>query len=83
MNGCEGLPGTLSTTVSGAKRAGIAHSLIATYRLHGIDATTYPIDVLQRVGQRLAVRVAELTPRLWKRHFAAQPLRSHLHETLL
>ena len=26
-----------------------------------------------------AARVAELTPRLWKQHFAAKPLRSALH----
>jgi hypothetical protein len=26
-----------------------------------------------------ATRFAELTPRLWKQHFAAQPLRSDLH----
>ena len=37
------------------------------------------IDVLQRVGQHPVSRVAELTPRLWKQHFAEQPLRSDLH----
>ena len=66
-------------TEVGAKHAGIVQSLIATCRLHGIDATTYLIDVLQRVGQHPASRVAELTPRLWKQHFAEQPLRSDLH----
>jgi hypothetical protein len=36
------------------------------------------VDVLQRVGQHPASRVQELTPRLWKQHFAANPLRSPL-----
>jgi hypothetical protein len=32
-------------------------------------------------GPRFEVnRVAELTPRLWKQHFAANPLRSDIHE---
>jgi transposase len=66
-------------TEVGAKHAGIVQSLIATCRLHGIDPYTYFVDVLQRVGQHPAARVAELTPRLWKQHFAAQPLRSDLH----
>jgi transposase len=37
------------------------------------------VDVLQRIGQHPASRVAELTPRLWKKHFSANPLRSDLH----
>ncbi len=41
-----------------------------------IDLYTYLVDVLQRVGQHAAARVAELTPRLWKQHFADNPLRS-------
>jgi len=66
-------------TEVGARHAGIVQSLIATCRLHGIDPYTYFVDVLQRVGQHPASRVAELTPRLWKQHFADQPLRSDLH----
>ena len=65
-------------TEVGAEHAGIAHSLIATCRLHDIDPYTYLVDVLQRVGEHPASRVAELTPRLWKQHFAANPLRSDL-----
>jgi len=68
-------------TEVGAKHAGIVQSLIATCRLHGIEPYTYFVDVLQRVGQHPAARVAELTPRLWKQHFADQPLRSDLHGT--
>jgi len=65
-------------TELGAKQVGIIQSLIVTCRLHGIDPYTYLVDVLQRVGQHPAARVAELTPRLWKQHFADNPLRSDL-----
>ena len=66
-------------TEVGAKHAGIVQSLIATCRLQGIDPYTYLVDVLQRVGQHPAARVAELTPRRWKALFADNPLRSDLH----
>ncbi|MBI3148744.1 MAG: IS66 family transposase [Betaproteobacteria bacterium] len=66
-------------TELGAKQVGIMQSLIVTCRLHGIDPYEYLVDVLQRVGQHPASRVHELTPRLWKQHFADQPLRSALH----
>jgi transposase len=68
-------------TEVGARHAGILQSLIVTCRLHDIDPYTYFVDVLQRVGQHPASRVAELTPRLWKQHFAASPLRSDLYKT--
>ncbi len=67
-------------TELGAKHVGIVQSLIVTCRLHKIDVYTYLVDVLQRVGQHPAARVAELTPRLWKQHFAPAPLRSALHD---
>lgn len=66
-------------TELGAKHVGIVQSLIVTCRLHGIDVYTYLVDVLQRISEHPASRVAELTPRLWKQHFAANPLRSALH----
>jgi transposase len=66
-------------TEVGAKHAGIVQSLIVTCRLHGIDPYAYLVDVLQRVGEHPAARVAELTPRLWKQHFADKPLRSDVH----
>jgi transposase len=69
-------------TEVGAKHAGIVQSLIATCRLQGVDLYTYLVDVLQRVGEHPAARVAELTPRLWKQHFADRPLRSDLHAAL-
>jgi len=66
-------------TELGAKHVGIMQSLIVTCRLHDLDPYDYLVDVLQRVGQHPASRVHELTPRLWKQHFAANPLRSALH----
>jgi len=66
-------------TELGAEHVGIMQSLIVTCRLHGIDPYTYLVDVLQRVAIHPANRVAELTPRLWKQHFADNPLRSALH----
>ena len=66
-------------TELGAEHTGIVQSLLSTCRLHRIDPYTYLVDVLQRVGRHPAARVAELTPRLWKLHFASQPLRSDLY----
>jgi len=67
-------------TELGAKHVGIIQSLIVTCRLHGIDPYTYLVDVLQRISEHPASRVAELTPRLWKQHFAANPLRSDIED---
>ncbi len=66
-------------TELGARHVGIAQSLLATCRMQGIAPYTYLVDVLQRVGQHPASRVAELTLRQWKQHFAVQPLRSDVH----
>ena len=66
-------------TELGAKHVGIMQSIIVTCRLHHVDPYTYLVDVLQRVGQHPASQIAELTPRLWKQHFASAPLRSDLH----
>ena len=63
-------------TEVGAKYVGIFQGLLATCRLHGVDPYTYFVDVLQRIASHPASRVQELTPRLWKHHFAANPLRS-------
>ena len=68
----------LCWTKLGAKQVGIAQSLIVTCRLHGINVYTYFVDILQRVGEHPASRVADLTPKLWKQYFAANPLRSAL-----
>jgi hypothetical protein len=78
--GCKN--GLFCWTEVGARHAGIVQRLLATCRLHGIDATTCRIDVLQRVGQHPASRVAELSPWLWKQHFAEHPLRSDMHSAV-
>ena len=66
-------------TEHGAKQVGIVQSLQVTCRLHGIDPYTYLVDVLQRISEHPQSRVADLTPRAWKQHFAADPMRSVLH----
>jgi transposase len=65
-------------TEVGAKYTGILQSLLTTCRLHGVDPYTYLVDVLQRVAIHPARDVQQLTPRLWKEHFAANPLRSDI-----
>lgn len=52
--------------------------LLASCRLQGVDPYVYLVDVLQRIDTHLAFAVHLLTPRLWKQHFAANPLRSDL-----
>ena len=66
-------------TELGAHHVGIMQSLIVTCRLHQIDPYDYLVDVLQRIGDHPASQVHELTPRMWKQHFADNPLRSALH----
>lgn len=68
-------------TEVGAEYVGVVQSLIRTCRLQGIDPYTYLIDVLQRVATHPAADVQLLTPRLWKQHFADQPLRSDLQRS--
>jgi len=65
-------------TELGAEHVGIIQSLICTCKLHDINPYTYLTDVLQRIDRHPAKKVAELTPRLWKEHFAIKPLRSDL-----
>jgi transposase len=63
-------------TELGAHHVGQVQSLITTCVLHGVDPYTYLVDVLQRIAIHPQARVAELTPRLWKQHFAEAPLGS-------
>ena len=67
-----------SWTELGAEQVGIIQSLICTCKLHGIDPYIYLTDVLLRVAVHPANQVELLTPRLWKEHFAAEPMRSDL-----
>jgi transposase len=65
-------------TEVGARDVGIVQSLLASCRLQGVDPYIYLVDVLQRIDRHPAFEVHLLTPRLWKQHFAATPLRSDL-----
>ncbi len=67
-------------TEVGAEYVGIIQSLLATCRLHGVNPYDYLVDVLQRIDRHPARDVAKLTPRLWKKHYADNPLRSVLHQ---
>lgn len=42
------------------------------------DPYTYLVDVLQRISDHPASRVADLTPRVWKTKFSQDPMRSNL-----
>jgi hypothetical protein len=46
--------------------------------LQGVDPYVYLVDVLQRISEHPASRVIELTPRLWKEHFADNHMKSDL-----
>jgi transposase len=65
-------------TEIGAHHVGQIQSLLTTCVLHDVDPYTYLVDVLQRIDQHPQSNVAQLTPRLWKEHFADAPLRSML-----
>lgn len=65
-------------TELGAERVGQIQSLLSTCVLHGVDPYTYLVDVLQRIDTHPNAQVEQLTPRLWKQHFATDPLRSLL-----
>lgn len=65
-------------TEVGARYVGIVQSLIASCRLQGVDPSVYLVDVLQRIDTHRAFDVHLLIPRLWKQHFADNPLRSDL-----
>lgn len=65
-------------TEVGAQHVGIIQSLLATCRLQGVNPYTYLVDVLQRISLHPARDVEELTPRIWKEKFEANPLKSDL-----
>jgi hypothetical protein len=69
-------------TELGAQHVGRIQSLIATCVLHDVDPYVYLVDVLQRIQTHPQSRVAELTPRLWKMHFADRPMRSVIDPAL-
>jgi transposase len=68
------------STELGGRYVGIAQTLIQSCRLQEIDPWPYLIDVLQRIDTHPAFDVHLLTPRLWKKHFAENPMRSDLRQ---
>lgn len=68
-----------SWTELDTKHIGIVQSLLATCRMYNINPYNYFVAVLQRVGQHPASKVHELTRKLWKTLFVANPLRSDLY----
>lgn len=67
-------------TEVGAEAVATVQSLLVSCRLHDIDPYDYLVDVLQRIDTHPASEVHLLIPRLWKQHFADDPLRSDLHD---
>lgn len=65
-------------TELGAEQVGIIQSLISTCKLHRVNPYTYLTDVLQRIQIHPNRDIAQLTPRLWKQHFADDPMGSDL-----
>lgn len=62
----------------GAEHVATIQTLLTTCKLQGVDPYRYLVDVLQRISVHPARDVSELTPRLWKEKFAADPLLSDL-----
>ena len=62
----------------GAVSVGRIQSLLVTCKLHEVDPYTYLVDVLQRIQTHPFSEVALLTPRLWKKYFAQDPMVSPL-----
>jgi transposase len=69
-------------TEVGAEAVATLQSLIVTCQLHDIDPYVYLVDVLQRIDLHPASEVHLLIPRLWKQHFADNPLRSDLSRSV-
>jgi transposase len=62
----------------GAEYVGVIQSLITTCKLHKVDPYVYLTDVLQRIDRHPNQQIIELTPRVWKEKFVANPLTSDL-----
>jgi transposase len=63
----------------GAEYVGVIQRLITTCKLHQVDPYVYLTDVLQRIDRHPNQQIIELTPRVWKEKFAANPLTSDLN----
>ncbi len=59
--------GLLGQSEGGAEAAGHVYTLIGSCKLQGIDPHAYLVAVLGRIQDHRATRVAELTPKAWRR----------------
>jgi len=62
----------------GAEQVGVIQSLLTTCRSHDVNPYAYLVDVLQRISLHPDQQIIELTPRVWKKKFADEPLLSDL-----
>ena len=69
-------------TELGAEQVGIIQSLISTCKLQDVNPYIYLTDVLQRIQIHPNKDIEQLTPRLWKLHFADDPMGSDLELTV-
>ena len=66
------------STEAGGRNVAIMQTLLSTCTIHELDHYDYLCDVLQRIETHPVRDVHLLTPRLWKQHFSAAPMRSPL-----
>lgn len=59
---------------SGGQRAAVFYTLIETCRLNGVDPRAWLADVLTRIADHPAHRIAELLPWNWQAARQYQPL---------
>jgi transposase len=57
---------TFAGSDSGGRRAATMYALIETCKLNGVDARAWLADVLARIADHPANRIAELLPWNWK-----------------
>jgi hypothetical protein len=67
-------------TEVGAEYVGKIQFPLVTFRLHGINPSTYFVDMLQRISITKAADVADLTPIRWNELSAHQTLISDLNK---
>lgn len=62
---------------SGGRRAAAIYTLIETCKLNGVDPRAWLADVLARIADHPAKKIAELLPWNWKASFCAVKLAGH------
>jgi transposase len=64
----------LARSEGGAAAAGHLYTLVGSCKLQGIDPHAYLVDVLSRIQDHPTNRVAELTPKAWRRQREVHPV---------